>query len=119
MAEPVLFIMWGILALLLILAGVAIYLKKKYKTPTDYYSLFIMGIIWIPLGIPLKNYALSGMGLVFMIIGLVNKKKWNKKKRTWKDLSKEEKKVQKIILIMLSVFLLIGIIAFFLLQRAH
>ena len=37
-------------------------MQQKKKRPIDYYNLFIIGIVWIGAGIPLKNYALSVVG---------------------------------------------------------
>jgi len=103
-----------ILILILIFLVISIIMKAKYKRPTDYYSLFWMGIIWIVLGIPLQNFLLSGLGIVFMVAGLVNKKKWKQNKRDWKKLTNEEKKVTLIVLISLGILLLIGAFFFFL-----
>ena len=44
-------ILIAIAIIIILLAIVAVMIKKKYKRPTDYYSLFISGIIWIALGI--------------------------------------------------------------------
>jgi len=37
---------------------------------------FFLGIVFILMGIAMKFYVFTIMGLVFMIIGLANKKKW-------------------------------------------
>jgi len=68
----------SILVLLIISSAVAIFLTKKNKKPTDYYVLFIIGLIWLIVGIPLDNYPLFIIGLVLMAIGAVNRDKWDK-----------------------------------------
>ena len=37
---------------------------------------FFLGIVFILMGIAMKFYVFTIMGLIFMIIGLANKKKW-------------------------------------------
>jgi len=113
---------WLLIAILIILIGfvfVAIYMKRKTKTPTDYYTLFVIGIIWLAAGIPIKNYALSAMGAAFMITGLVNKSKWKENHRSWKDLKPEEKKFKTIIIVVLGVLVLLGIVAYFITEKGR
>ena len=79
--------------LVIILAVVAVYAAKTgKKREPDYYTFFIMGITWIPLGMATKNYAFFIMGLAFMAIGLVNKDKWKKNHKTWSQLDSKEQK---------------------------
>ena len=90
----------SIVVLILVLLGVFVFVSKEKKPETDYHSLFVMGVIWIGAGIPLMISANSPtlffMGIVFMIIGLSNRKKWKQniqeKKKRWKGLSKKDKK---------------------------
>lgn len=51
---------------------------------TDYRSLFILGMIFIPAGIFLllignAGYGLIGLGSVWAVAGYINKDKWTKK----------------------------------------
>jgi len=52
--------------------------RKKYKP--NYRLFFILGTAWIPIGVVFyintKNFGFFVMGLIFLIIGLVNKNKW-------------------------------------------
>ncbi|MFA4833952.1 MAG: hypothetical protein WC619_03865 [Patescibacteria group bacterium] len=96
--------------LLVLFLILAIMLKKGIKRPPDYYAFFIMGIIWLILGIPLKNYTLSIMGLVFTIVGLVNKKKWKENRQCWGTMTPEEKKWKTIILVILGLLVLAGLV---------
>ena len=75
-----------------------------------------MGMVWLPIGISTENYALFIMGLVFIALGLANKKKWKKNRRTWSQLTKKEKKFMMIIIGALVLLLIIGVLAFFLFQ---
>ena len=88
-------ITWMILATVIALGVLAVFMFKKGKFKTDeidYRTHFIIGIVWIPLGIALDMTAFWALGLVFMAVGLVNYKKWGKpvkmtkkqqKIRTW------------------------------------
>lgn len=108
-------ILWGIfsVAIIIIILGILfIIVNRKKKYPTDYYNLFVMGIIWTAIGIPLENFALSAMGIIFLVIGLVHKKEWKKNRRSWKKLSKEERKIKIILIIGLTILLILGLVAF-------
>jgi len=107
-------ILIAVLVTLIILAVVAVIMKKKYKSPTDYYAFFVIGITWLPLGLVFKNPALWGMGLVFMAVGLAHKKDWKKNHKPWNKLTKEEKKIKTVIITILGILVLIGLAAFLL-----
>ena len=76
---------------------------NKKRCGTDYYALFLIGIVWLVIGIPTRNTTFFLLGFVFLIIGLTNKQKWKKRCR-WKDLSKKEK-INKILLIIISILI--------------
>ncbi len=111
-------ILIAVLVVLIILGILAIIIAKKNKRPTDYYALFMIGLIWCGAGIPMavssKNYALPAMGFIFMIIGLANRKKWKENRRTWDQLDKKERKSKLIIIIILGALILAGLVAYFL-----
>lgn len=54
------------------------YKKGKYKP--NYRLFFILGTTWVPIGVVLYittgNFGFFIMGLIFLILGLVNKNKW-------------------------------------------
>lgn len=106
-------ILWTIVALLIALfiglVIIAIY-TKKWPAP-DYRNLFNIGIIWLAIGLPLKNPALFIMGLVFMIMGITNKNKWQKPK-SWDKLSDKERKIKLLIITILGILVLLGLIFF-------
>ena len=104
-------ILISIAVLILLLAVVAILIRKKHKTPPDYYNLFLIGMMWVVIGIPLKNHVLWSLGLVFMIAGLVHKKDWKKNRRRWKDMDKDERIIAMIIMIILGILVLLGFVA--------
>ena len=114
-AIPWILITLGIFLILFAALFVVLLKKRKKKIPPDYFVFFILGLIWLPTGIAMGNYALAAMGLIFMIIGLVNKKKWKQNRRTWKDMEPFEKKMMFIVMIALFVLVILGLVAFFLL----
>lgn len=108
--------MWIIIsiAVLLVLLGVAAFLiNKNKKSAPDYYSFFVMGLIWAPFGIIMKNYAFFIMGIAFMIIGLYNKDKWRKNRQTWNVLDERQKKIRMAVIIMLGILVLAGACVFY------
>ena len=106
----------GIGLLIILLAVLFLLSRKINKRPPDYYNFFIFGIIWIPFGILTNNNVLLMLGLIFLIAGLVNKDKWEKNRVRWDDFTDEEKKFRKTVIGILTITLLIGIAAFYLLR---
>ena len=99
-----------ILMVLLLLLGVTMMiLTRKQKRKPNYKTFFILGITWIPMGIAIDNRMFTIAGIIFMLVGLLNKSKW-KKERKWNELTPSEKKFKLIVIISLSVLLLLGII---------
>lgn len=114
-------ILISIVILLVILGIVAIIVavKRKKKHKTDYYTFFIMGIIWFAMGLPLKNSALWAMGLIFAIYGLAHKKEWkaNHQANRWENLEPFERKLKVGIIIGLGLLVLAGLIVFYLFRK--
>jgi drug/metabolite transporter (DMT)-like permease len=107
----------GVLILLIIFAiGMLFnYKKKGKKHEPDYYTMYILGITWTPLGIifatTMNNPAFLGMGIVFLIAGLANKDKWKKQP------AKLDPKKQKLLIGMLALGVLtlaLGVAVYFL-----
>ena len=114
MADLMMWIIFGIILALLISFIVFTILQRKYKKrPIDYYSFFIMGVIWLVIGLPFRNWTLVVLGAVFTVVGFVNKKKWKQNRVTWNDLTKQEKKLRIWIFSILGVLLLIGLIVYY------
>lgn len=107
-------ILIAVAVLIILLAVVAILIRKKHKSPPDYYSFFVMGIIWLPIGIAAGNSALWMMGLAFMAVGLVHKDEWKKNHRPWNKLDKGEQKLRLVVIIALGVLVFLAALAFFL-----
>jgi len=103
----VVIVVLGILAISFIKA-------KEGKHKVDYYSLFLMGVIWLAVGIPLDNSALWILGIIFFIVGLANKDKWKKNRMDWKKVTKRQKNILYIAIVMLFLLLVAGIIVFWL-----
>jgi len=105
-------------AVLIVLVGVAaiVIARKKEKHQPDYYTFFIMGITWLAIGLPLKNPGLWVMGIIFLVIGLVNRDKW-KDRRTWSGLTPVERNMKLAAIIILGVLALAGLAAWYLSVR--
>jgi hypothetical protein len=97
------FMIWILVALIIFLfvsVFVLVFVKRKGKHTVDYYTLFIMGIIWTAISVPLKNWFLGVLRIIFLIVGGINKKKWKINQRQY---SKEDRK-------MLWIITLIGLV---------
>lgn len=79
------------IVILMVIIGLFIILNrnadKKIQGQTNFYSLFILGlIVFIPAGIFLllignaAGYGLIGLGVVWAIVGYANKGNWRKEK---------------------------------------
>ena len=106
-----------LIALVIVILGIlAIFFikAKEGKHKVDYYSLFIMGVIWLVVGVLLNNSILWILGIVFFVIGLANKDKWKKNRTDWKKITKKQKNILYIATAMLFLLLVAGIIVFWL-----
>ncbi len=115
--------MWSIVSmvvviLLVVFLAVAIILQRKnVKRPPDYYNLFLTGLMWFAIGIPLVfdgSYIFLVVGTFLAGIGLLNKDKWQANRRKWSDLTPKEKSIKKVLMIVLGAFVVAGFIAYFL-----
>ncbi len=82
--------------------SVTIYMKRKYQRPTDYRSIFYVGVVLMITSLA-GNTSLVAVGVIFTILGLKNKSKWEENRFRWSQLSKEEKNMK---IIFLTIFLL-------------
>ena len=65
-------------AVLIALVGVFAFRAKGSQSHFPKYQvLFILGLTWIPIGLVNPDSALWMMGVVFVAVGLANRKKWN------------------------------------------
>jgi len=103
----------GLSAILLVLLIVFVVKRKSDETPTNYRALFIIGIAFLPIGISTKNYAFTAIGTIFMIVGLVNKSKWEKPKK-FAEMTYDERRLKITLLIFASLIFIFGILAYFL-----
>lgn len=94
------------------LAIASLLLQRKRKEAPDYYALFIMGIIWLAAGLPLKNYPIWVVGAVFTIIGWVNKDKWRGNRKKWNELNSAEKTLKALLIAILTILLAAGVIIY-------
>ncbi len=89
--------------------------KDQGKKVPNYRVLFIVGLTWIPLGISTENPAFLVIGIVLMIIGLANKKKWGKETR-WADLSPQAKKTKLFVVVGLSILIVAALVVLLLVK---
>ena len=102
-----------IFILIVILAIIFVIKQKRSgeKIETDYRTLFIIGVTWIPIGIATDNPGFWGVGIAFLIAGLMNKDKW-KEQENWSDMPPEKRRLKMILIISLGVLLLLGLVAY-------
>ena len=79
------------------------------KTPMvnrkpNYLAFFILGMIWIIVGLLISIYFISAIGAILTIIGALNKKHWTDSVA----LTKSEKRMRYVAIFGLIIFLFIG-----------
>jgi hypothetical protein len=85
-------------------------MSKKKKRSTDYYALFIIGLLWLALGFSLRSWIFGILGVTFAIAGLMNKNKWKMNRQTWNKLDKKDRVARVINVIFLVILVIVGII---------
>ncbi|MCW8965171.1 MAG: hypothetical protein OQK82_00580 [Candidatus Pacearchaeota archaeon] len=114
-------ILISILILIILLGIVAIisFKRKGKQKEADYQTFFVIGVIWTIFGAIFHEsvFFFLPIGIVFMILGLVNKDKWKKNHRTWKQLSKSERMLKIIANIILGIGVLAGLIFYWISLR--
>jgi hypothetical protein len=111
------FLILAIFVLLLLFLLVFLFISRKNKRPPDYYALFVIGLTWVAIGLPLENYILFIIGVAFTAAGLINKDRWKKNRITWGKLKKEEKIVKGFVIFGLTVFIVVGLVVFYLVEK--
>ncbi len=94
MSDTTVWIMVSILALILLL-GVVFLVKRRYagkRQPTDYYTMFIIGIIWMAVGLIPGNYVFLIMGIAMAAAGLAHKSEWKKNRKDWDRIGSKQKR---------------------------
>ncbi len=102
------------LVLLFLVIFLVLIMRRKERPPTDYYTLFIMGLFWLAIGLPFKNYFLAVMGGLFVAVGLIHKSEWKKNREALKKWNKKNTgyyRVTRIALIMILAALVAAGIA--------
>jgi len=105
-----------IIFLITVVLGIVAFKLKKNR-PTDYSALFGIGIVWLPFGLLIGNYVLAVLGVVFLISGLANRKKWKENRVSWSQLSEGEKKLRMVLMIILLLLVVAGLAVWYLTEN--
>lgn len=112
---PWFYLMTSVAAIIIILLIAYLVLLKKGKIQQkepDYYTFFIMGIVWLVIGIPTENSVLWIIGLVFTLTGLANKNKWKKQPKL-RELPPAQKNLRIALFVVLVLMFLAGLVAYY------
>ena len=60
----------------LLIAFLVMLMTKKKEYKPDYWILFMLGVLWLPMGLFLDNVVFLILGFTYLAIGLANKDKW-------------------------------------------
>lgn len=114
-------IIFTIIALLIIVGVLSWYIVKnrKKRCPPDYYSFFLMGLVWVPLGFIMKNNFLTAFGFILMIIGLLNKDKWKASRKCWGKIDKKTRQIVVALASLVGAFVFLGFVILYLLMQGY
>ena len=73
-----LYIGLGLVAIIAVAVIFVLVNRGEKKRETNYRTLFVMGIILLPIGLIFDFTVFSILGPVYILIGLVNRDKWGK-----------------------------------------
>ncbi len=113
------YLLVSIAVIVVLIAIVFIVLAAKGKIAQgepDYRTLFILGVIWIPIGFSIDNPGFWAMGLVLMAVGLVNKDKWKNQPR-FSELPRAQRNFKIAAVILLGLMVAAGLVAWYLFAR--
>jgi flagellar basal body-associated protein FliL len=111
-------ILIAILVLIVLLGIIAIVsIKRKGKQKQNYYSLFIMGAIWVPFGLFIMTLFPDTtigsiffiLGWIYFVIGTMHKDKWDKKRGPYLI---ENPTLRWIVILVLGLMVLVGFVAY-------
>lgn len=110
----------SILILVILAVFLVIFIRKlkRGEAKASYKTLFAIGLSWTPLGIVFiaidsnLGLPLFSLGLIFLIVGLINKNKWEEKK----ELTSQQRKMMVALTIIGLVVFLVAL--YFYLNRA-
>ena len=103
-AHIALFVGFGLLGLLVL--AFAVNREKSGHKKTNYRALVGLGAVWLPLGLVTKNPGLWSLGITFLVLGLVNKDKWQDEE-TWADSPDSQRKLKIALIGGITLFLFI------------
>lgn len=103
-----------VILMIAMLGAIVMLTRKEKKNVIDYFEWFMIGIIWLILGIILRDLLLLSLGLVFSAVSYYNKKVWKKnhKANAWDKLTKFEKKIKIVLMIMMAVLIVLGLVIY-------
>ncbi len=73
---PNLWLLISLIILCLLIAFLVMLMTKKREYKPDYWILFMLGVLWLPMGLFLDNVVFLILGFTYLAIGLANKDKW-------------------------------------------
>jgi len=78
MANNLIYIGLGLVLTVAVAVIYVLFNRGEKKRETNYRTIFVMGIILLPIGLIFDFMIFSILGAVYILIGLVNRDKWGK-----------------------------------------
>lgn len=97
----------AVIALVAIIYLVLVAKGKITRSEPDYRQLFTIGLVFLPMGIGSDNHVFLIFSLVFMSVGLANKKKWKEQPKL-SELPPAQRKLRIALIVALGFLVLAG-----------
>ena len=104
----------GIIFVLIIILGIVFLIKyKDKKKEPDYFGIFNGGIVFLLFGVAMESCIMFFLGTIFLLIGVINKKKWKDSEDCWNKLTKKEKILKISLTIILGILVAISLVVWY------
>lgn len=101
----------GIIFVLIVILGIVFLIKyKDKKKEPDYFGIFNGGIVFLLFGVAMESCAMFFLGVIFLLIGAINKKKWKNSEDYWKNSTKTQKILKILLTIILGLLVAISLV---------
>ncbi|MBN2095031.1 MAG: hypothetical protein JW727_03205 [Candidatus Aenigmarchaeota archaeon] len=106
----------SVISLVALMGFATVVLKWGRKSRPDYHTLFLVGLLWIPLGMAASDLLLTLLGVVLIGIGASKRSQWIYIPKKGKRLTAEEKREIFYARLIVLAMAIIGIASFYLFE---
>ena len=91
--------------------------QSDFYQENFYFILFVMSVLWLMAGMLMRDHTMTGIGLIFVSGGLLNKSEWEGHNFGWGDLNEEARKTIIIMTEAMAISAVSGLLIFYLASK--